>query len=245
MKAFIKKQFETMQRDPAKFQQMQERMMNSAQGQQRMAQMTGQAPQPQPQQPNPAVQPGPLGMFGAQPQLDPEAQDLNQQCKDGNFKPFIALLATNSDKVDKQHVVEPQLNRQVVHLACHHGDMAALRALNERFQADLSVIDNSKYSAMHYAASSGQVEVLQYLHKYLPEHHLNLPDQCLMPPLVHAVNNSRLLAAIYLLLGLRAETEFEDNTGCSLLHWACYQGNLNIVKVLDHMGVQAIAEAAR
>ena len=90
---------------------------------------------------------------------------------------------------------------------------------------------------MHYAASSGQVEVLQYLHKYLPEHHLNLPDQCQMPPLVHAVNNSRLLAAIYLLLGLRAETEFTDNTGCTLLHWACYQGNLNIVKVLDHMGV--------
>ena len=44
MKAFIKKQFESMQNNPEKFKQMQEKMMASAQGQQMMAQMATGAP---------------------------------------------------------------------------------------------------------------------------------------------------------------------------------------------------------
>lgn len=51
-----------------------------------------------------------MGMFGVQPPLDPDVKDLNQAIKDGNFKAFIALLAQKDDRVNKQHVVDHQLN---------------------------------------------------------------------------------------------------------------------------------------
>jgi len=58
-----------------------------------------------------------------------------------------------------------------------------------------------------------------------------------MCPLVHAINASHLLPVIYLLFEKRIEAEVVDNSKCSLVHWAAYQDNINILKILDHFGI--------
>jgi len=58
-----------------------------------------------------------------------------------------------------------------------------------------------------------------------------------MCPLVHAINNSHLLPVIYLLFEKKVNAEILDGSNCSLVHWASYQDNINILKILDHMGL--------
>lgn len=59
-----------------------------------------------------------------------------------------------------------------------------------------------------------------------------------MCPLVHAINASHILPVIYLLFEKRVDAESLDKNKCSLVHWAAYQEfNVNILKVLDHLGL--------
>ena len=58
-----------------------------------------------------------------------------------------------------------------------------------------------------------------------------------MCPLIHAINNSHILPVIYLLFEKHVTTDQLDASKCSLVHWAAYQENINILKILDHMGI--------
>ena len=105
------------------------------------------------QQPPPVP---PLNMAGIQPNF--EVPGLAQKIQEGDFSEYLALLFHES--VPKELVVEPELNRQAIHFVAHFGNMEVMKALVEHFEVDLFALDGNGYNVVHYAASSGEIEML-------------------------------------------------------------------------------------
>jgi len=42
---------------------------------------------------------------------------------------------------------------------------------------------------------------------------------------------------MYLLFEKKIDPDVKDNNGCTLVHWACYHPNFNVLLMLDHMGL--------
>ena len=56
-----------------------------------------------------------------------------------------------------------------------------------------------------------------------------------MPPIIHALNNSRILTTCYLLFEKRVFSDIVDANNCTIAHWAAYQKNINIIRIIDHL----------
>lgn len=92
-------------------------------------------------------------------------------------------------------------------------------------------------TTIHYACGTGEIEMLSYISSYATAYELDQKDLSGLGPVVHAINNSHLLPMIYLLFEKEVNTELLDYNKCSIVHWAAYQQNINILKILDHMGL--------
>lgn len=57
-------------------------------------------------------------------------------------------------------------------------------------------------------------------------------DQNMFTPLGYAVKGKHGLIALYL-ISLGANTNFEDSQGCSLMHWAAYNGDVYCMKLMQ------------
>ncbi len=130
--------------------------------------------------------------------------------------------------------------------------MVPSRLFELALQADLDIIKDYIYdypqsidmkepqsgsTAMHVAASKGNLELISLLHQRGAN--INIPDMFGNAPIHYAVDRSRNEATI-LLLNLGANINLQDFRGNSPLHVACTNNDFNMVKLL----LKAFAEPA-
>jgi hypothetical protein len=124
-----------------------------------------------------------------------------QFCLEGSFKPFLACVQAGF--IDKDYIIDQQINRRVIHLIAHFGNIKAIRVLYEVCKCTLEVKDYQGLNAVHYASGSGEIETLKYLCEHLDANAVEEPDTAGMTPLLHAASKNSVLCFIYLYLQRR------------------------------------------
>jgi receptor-interacting serine/threonine-protein kinase 4 len=119
--------------------------------------------------------------------------------------------------------------------AALHGREAALQYLLDKGESACDR-DYRGWSAVHMAASTGQVAVLEKLLKKtndVPD--VNGVDYWGRTPL-HVAAEHRQLNAVKLLLGFKAHVDAETFFDCTALHYACERNHPDMIKVLLDRG---------
>ncbi|XP_045198129.2 alpha-latrocrustotoxin-Lt1a-like [Mercenaria mercenaria] len=123
----------------------------------------------------------------------------------------------------------------ILHLAAYDGNTNMVKYLCDTFPHLIHVLDSTGYSAVHYAASSGEVPLLLNILQYG------------IDPLIRSSNGSTLLLkAVY--NGKREMVQYlcteypeliskTDAFGCNVLHYAACEGNFEIIQYMIGMGV--------
>jgi ankyrin repeat protein len=186
-----------------------------------------------------------IGDFQRQPQMqkmqphqdyDPsKAINVIQCCLDGSFKPFLACVQLGY--IDKDYLIDPQLGRKVIHLIAHFGNVKSMRVIHEIWKADIKTKDYQGLNPLHYAAGSGELEMLKYLWEQTDENAIEEEDMAGMTPLMHAASKNSVFCFIYLYFARKANIKTVDKKGCNVVHWATYSGSLPILKILAQVGV--------
>ncbi|ETV94511.1 hypothetical protein H310_11820 [Aphanomyces invadans] len=96
--------------------------------------------------------------------------------------------------------------------------------------AAIDAIDHNGLSPVHWAAAANNVAVLR---AFVQAHRevLNAPDaRKLRTPLIFAAQHGHIAAAVYL-LRLGADAALLDKAGDSMVHWAAYKGNVELLRL--------------
>ena len=120
-----------------------------------------------------------------------------------------------------------------LHYACSKGHLDIVRILIAEFEADVNCPDSSGWTPLHYACSKGNLEMTRML---IAEFHSSITCKttCIesSTPLQIAVTFDQERVVLALIREFGCSIYVKDNLGRSVLHCACVESNVSLVRAL-------------
>ena len=147
---------------------------------------------------------------------------LNFAITSGHLNVVRFLISETDNLYHPKEVVFP------LHLACYSGHKHIVEFLIEEHGADLTQIDRQGMSPLHYAACSGQCDVVRCLIEYKADLYSGLKG--VGTPLHCAVSTGKLNVVQYFVNELNVSPNVSDYIGFIPLHCACSNGDTKIIQ---------------
>ena len=147
---------------------------------------------------------------------------LNFAITSGHLNVVRFLISETDNLYHPKEVVFP------LHLACYSGHKHIVEFLIEEHGADLTQIDQQGMSPLHYAACSGQCDVVRCLIEYKADLYSGLKG--VGTPLHSAVSAGKLNVVQYFVNELNVSPNVSDYIGFTPLHCACLNGDTKIIQ---------------
>ncbi len=147
---------------------------------------------------------------------------LNFAITSGHLNVVRFLISETDNLYHPKEVVFP------LHLACYSGHKHIVEFLIEEHGADLTQIDQQGMSPLHYAACSGQCDVVRCLIEYKADLYSGLKG--VGTPLHSAVSAGKLNVVQYFVNELNVSPNVSDYIGFTPLHCACSNGDTKIIQ---------------
>ncbi|KAL8724981.1 MAG: hypothetical protein Q9181_006585 [Wetmoreana brouardii] len=103
---------------------------------------------------------------------------------------------------------------------------------------DMWTTDSWGRTCLHFAASRGNLTVLEYLLEQAPPYEVRRTDLQGLTPLHYAVRSSRVAVVVDTLLANGASVFAKDNSDCNILHHAARWNSLEAVKRIAALDVE-------
>ena len=150
---------------------------------------------------------------------------LHYACKAGNVSLVRTLIKHKADITVKNNRGD-----MPVHIAADYDREEVILALITEFGCDTNIADSNGWTLLHYACKEGNVNLV----RTLIEHKADITaknNQSNMP--VHiAVKYDREEVILALITEFGCDTNIAGSNGWTLLHYACKEGNVNLVRTL-------------
>lgn len=136
-------------------------------------------------------------------------KQLLDEAKTGKFYNVQEILTQNANlTLDTQD----QMGKTVLHYICTAGNLKTLKVCLER-KPDLCITDKTGWTALHWAAVKGHVDVLEELVNYGVD--VNIPDSKLGQTALHLAVRRNQRESVNMLLSLGANAQKLDKVGMS------------------------------
>ncbi|KAF0720286.1 Aste57867_430 [Aphanomyces stellatus] len=146
---------------------------------------------------------------------------LHDACSNGHMEVVRYLIQYLDVNVKNNNGQTP------LYLAAQNGKLEIVKFLLDK-NAHVGAVSNNGWSPLHDASSNGHLEVVKVLVNYLD---INLRTKDGATPLYVAAGTGKL-AILNFLLDKKADMMLASNIGWTPLHSACYNGQLEVVRVL-------------
>ena len=159
--------------------------------------------------------------------------------------PVLLLKAINSTKLRliklliNEYKLDPHVKNKdgtsAVHCAAQFGVIDVIEYLVNDCRCDLRESDDRRnMNVFHLAAASGLYPFIKYIIDNYPQYNnlLYLTNKSNMTPIHHACSTGVVQLVTFLIDVMKCDDSTEDMNGFNCVSWACFSGNLDLLKLL-------------
>jgi ankyrin repeat protein len=149
-----------------------------------------------------------------------------------DFPAIIDYLVT--EKGVNQSIKSHQAGTTVLHLASWGGCIDVVQFLCEKLVVNINEVSNDGFTALHYACWGDMIEIARYLVKFGCNRAMKSKNGYTAFHL--AARCANLSIVEYFLDEELVNLDAVDDDGCTALHHACYEGHIDLVRLLIKHG---------
>ncbi|KAL8735153.1 MAG: hypothetical protein Q9166_001029 [cf. Caloplaca sp. 2 TL-2023] len=152
------------------------------------------------------------------------------------FTSTVAQVLLTTDAIEE--TVSDHTGMSITHFIAWSSKSTAIDFQRGRMHdlTDLWAPDNCGRTCLHFAASRGNLSILEYLLEQATPHQVRITDSQGYSPLHYAVRSTRVATAVDLMLAKGGNILAKDHLGCNILHHAAQWNNLEAIKKVLKLG---------
>ena len=153
---------------------------------------------------------------------------LHYACKAGNVSLVRTLIEHKADITAKNNQGD-----MPVHIAADYDREEVIFALITEFGCDTNIADSNGSTLLHYACKAGNVSLVQTLIEHKAD--ITVKNNRGDMPVHIAADYDREEVILALITEFGCDTNIAGSNGWTLLHYACKEGNVNLVRTfIEH-----------
>ena len=146
----------------------------------------------------------------------------------GKIGPIMSLIC--AEKLPAHLLINKEQQSYLLHFMAYHNKGEGIQSLLAKYEPYVNVLDINLQTPLHIAAQQGNMAAMLALLEH-PDCTLDSKDKLGSTPLTNACKSFAVIPFIYLYFAKSCDVLTLDVNGCSLMHWAAYNNNTQLLKL--------------